>query len=64
MKIKKTKNTKINRSQNDNGWIIEIVGPVVNVQFPHKQLPKIYDALKIEVDKNKYLILEFLEMML
>lgn len=58
MKIKKTKNTKINRSQNDNGWIIEIVGPVVNVQFPHKQLPKIYDALKIEVDKNKYLILE------
>ena len=64
MKIKKIKNTKINRSQNDNGWIVEIVGPVVNVQFPHKQLPQIYDALKIEVAKNKYLILEVEQMML
>ena len=56
MKSKKIK--IINNKNNDNGWIVEIVGPVVNVQFPHNHLPQIYDALKIQIAKNEFLILE------
>ena len=56
MKSKKIKT--INNKNNDNGWIVEIVGPVVNVQFPHNHLPQIYDALKIQIAKNEFLILE------
>ena len=58
MKIKKNRKTKVNNKNNDNGWIVEIIGPVVNVQFPHNNLPQIYDALKIEIAKNKFLVLE------
>lgn len=37
------------------GKLVEIIGAVVDVEFPHDQVPKIYDALKVE-DKN--LVLE------
>jgi F-type H+-transporting ATPase subunit beta len=30
------------------GNVVEVIGAVVNVQFPHDAVPKIYDALKIE----------------
>lgn len=39
----------------NQGKIVEIIGAVVDVEFPHTHVPKIYDALKIE-DKN--LVLE------
>ncbi len=58
MKIKKNNRTNVKNKNNDNGWIVEIIGPVVNVQFPHNNLPQIYDALKIEIAKNKFLVLE------
>lgn len=56
-----TKSKKINKTENvtsDNGWVIEVVGPVVNVQFPSNALPQIHDALKIEIEDKKTLILE------
>jgi len=30
------------------GQIIEVIGAVVDVEFPSGQVPKVYDALKIE----------------
>ena len=48
----KTKLKEINKTENvtsDNGWVIEVVGPVVNVQFPSNALPQIHDALKIDI---------------
>ena len=57
----KTKLKEINKTENvtsDNGWVIEVVGPVVNVQFPSNALPQINDALKIEIENKKTLILE------
>jgi len=38
-----------------HGKIVEIIGAVVDVEFPHHHIPKIYDALIVE-DKN--LVLE------
>jgi len=37
------------------GRIVEIIGAVVDVEFPHQHVPRIYDALKVE---EKNLILE------
>ena len=37
------------------GKVIEIIGAVVDVEFPHHHIPKIYDALKVD---EKNLILE------
>ena len=30
-----------------NGKIVQIIGPVIDVEFPRDQIPKVYDALKI-----------------
>ncbi|PHS20545.1 MAG: F0F1 ATP synthase subunit beta [Kangiella sp.] len=38
-----------------NGSIVEIIGAVVDVEFPRTDVPKIYDALKIE---NSIIVLE------
>lgn len=37
------------------GKIVEIIGAVVDVEFPHDAIPKIYDALRVE---EKNLVLE------
>jgi F-type H+-transporting ATPase subunit beta len=31
-----------------SGKVVEIIGAVVDVQFPHGQMPKVYDALKVD----------------
>src|SRR3990167_8498104 len=33
---------------NHRGHIVEIVGAVVDVEFPHEHVPKIYNALRVE----------------
>src|SRR5688572_10120546 len=38
-------------SEMNKGRIIEIIGAVVDVEFPHQHVPKIYDALCVE-EKN------------
>lgn len=40
---------------NHQGKIVEIIGAVVDVEFPHHHVPRIYDALKVE---EKNLVLE------
>lgn len=44
-------------AKKQKGKIIQILGPVVDVQFDDN-LPKIYDALEVQVSKNKVLVLE------
>jgi F-type H+-transporting ATPase subunit beta len=36
----------------NNGTIVQVIGPVVDVDFTGGELPKIYDALEIEFDVN------------
>lgn len=43
------------------GTIIRCVGPVIDVAFKDKTLPKILTALKVELGDNKYLILEVMQ---
>ena len=31
-----------------NGTVIQIIGAVIDVEFPKQDLPKIYDALKVD----------------
>jgi F-type H+/Na+-transporting ATPase subunit beta len=31
-----------------SGNIVQVIGAVVDVKFPHDQLPKVYDALFME----------------
>jgi F-type H+/Na+-transporting ATPase subunit beta len=40
------------------GRIVQVMGAVVDVQFPPEQLPEIYDALEIEREGQNSLILE------
>lgn len=42
----------------DEGKIVSIRGVVVDVNFPEDKTPKIYDALFIELEKGKRLVLE------
>ena len=35
------------------GKVIQVIGPVVDVEFPPGQLPNIYNALKVTQDENK-----------
>ena len=35
------------------GKVIQVIGPVVDVEFPPGQLPNIYNALKVNQDENK-----------
>ena len=30
-----------------NGFVTQIIGPVIDVEFPEGELPKIYNALKV-----------------
>ena len=32
----------------NEGKIVQIIGAVVDVEFPRNQMPKIYDALKMD----------------
>ena len=31
-----------------SGKVVQVIGAVVDVEFPRDQLPKVYDALKID----------------
>ena len=42
-------------NKREKGKIVEIIGAVVDVQFPQHDVPRIYDALKVD---EKNLVLE------
>ncbi len=35
----------------NKGHVIQVMGPVVDVRFPNGQLPNIYDALKVDINR-------------
>ena len=35
------------------GKVVQVIGPVVDVEFPPGQLPNIYNALKVTQEENK-----------
>ena len=35
------------------GKVIQVIGPVVDVEFPPGQLPNIYNALRVDQDEDK-----------
>src|SRR3989344_4603655 len=57
MPNQKIKNKKSNKSSSNAGHIVQIIGPVVDVEFESANLPAIYDALEVNVGREK-LILE------
>jgi F-type H+-transporting ATPase subunit beta len=40
------------------GKVVQVIGPVVDVEFPPDQLPEIYDAVQIRRDGEQKLVLE------
>lgn len=53
-KIKSSANNK-NKSGNNivnNGYVVQVIGPVVDIQFDGGSLPEIYDAIRIADDGN------------
>ncbi len=42
----------------NKGRIIQIIGPVVDIQFDEKDLPAIYNAVEISIGKNSKLVAE------
>ncbi len=47
----------------NEGLITQIIGPVVDVEFPHGNLPEIYNALKIYYDDGTALVVEVQQML-
>ena len=47
----------------NEGLITQVIGPVVDVEFPHGNLPEIYNALKISNDDGSSLIVEVQQML-
>lgn len=41
-----------------DGKILEIIGAVVNVEFPRQFVPQVNNALRVRLDNNQYLVLE------
>nr|QES95255.1 ATP synthase CF1 subunit beta [Nitzschia sp. (in: diatoms)] len=42
----------------NTGSIVQIIGPVIDIKFTQGNLPNIYDAIKIFIDTNKFIIAE------
>jgi F-type H+-transporting ATPase subunit beta len=40
-----------------NGFVTQIIGPVIDVEFPEGELPKIYNALKVVKEISKEIII-------
>jgi F-type H+-transporting ATPase subunit beta len=40
-----------------NGFVTQIIGPVIDVEFPEGELPKIYNSLKVVKEKSKEVII-------
>ena len=49
-----TKDTTRKKAAKDAGKIVQIIGPVLDVQFEEGHLPKIYDALVVKRDDGKF----------
>jgi F-type H+-transporting ATPase subunit beta len=41
-----------------SGFVTQIIGPVIDVEFPEGELPAIYNALKVTKETSKEIIVE------
>src|SRR6059036_3128200 len=53
-----TKETTTTKAAKDAGKIVQIIGPVLDVQFEEGHLPQIYDALSVKRDGGGEVIAE------
>ena len=53
-----TKDTTKKKAAKDAGKIVQIIGPVLDVQFEEGHLPKIYDALEVKREDGTDVIAE------
>ena len=42
----------------NKGYVSQIIGPVLDIEFPDGNLPPIYSAIKIELDDGTSTIVE------
>ena len=47
----------------NEGQITQVIGPVIDVEFPHGNLPEIYNALNITMDDGNILVAEVQQML-
>lgn len=47
--------------KNDYGYVVSVIGPIVDVQFEKNSLPALLSALHIELDNGERLVLEVLQ---
>nr|BCQ06529.1 ATP synthase CF1 beta subunit [Nitzschia putrida] len=43
---------------NNKGYIVQVIGPVIDIKFSQGNLPNIYDAIKIFLNNDKFIIAE------
>lgn len=43
-------------TQNNTGKVVQVIGPVVDVEFPEEKLPELNNAIKIEYTSDEYQI--------
>jgi F-type H+-transporting ATPase subunit beta len=49
---------KVAMADKIRGRVVQVIGPVVDIEFPPEQLPEIYDAVEIPRDDDGKLVLE------
>jgi F-type H+/Na+-transporting ATPase subunit beta len=45
-------------TQGATGTVVQVIGPVIDVEFPPDQLPEIYNAIEVELDGGGKLVVE------
>src|SRR5688500_3578148 len=53
-----TERTGVDGRNRTQGSVVQILGGVVDVEFPNEQLPEIFEAIEVPRDEQKPLILE------
>src|SRR6266545_6318563 len=58
MAVATTERTSTSRGKRIDGKIVQIIGPVLDVQFPEGRLPEIYDAVEVTRDDGTIVVSE------
>ncbi|HTI06294.1 MAG TPA: F0F1 ATP synthase subunit beta [Gemmatimonadales bacterium] len=45
--------TKASEQQHNVGRVVQVIGPVLDVEFEPEQLPELYNAITVQVDSNR-----------
>src|SRR3989338_6683674 len=51
--VNRTKMNQADKSSKSTGHVIQVIGPVVDVEFNKLNLPNIYDALEVKIPSNQ-----------